>query len=144
MQIRDRIVLLDDLFLLGQKNNLSEQQIGGLVDLLANLPAIERDTVIEYIREGDPSRIERLAKIAGMPEKERLGMLCAVGLSYSRKTAVDDFLNFIGCDNAAQKVREAAGNVATEASRELGSSFLQSLRAFLAPKRPSVGRERQP
>ena len=142
MEIRDRIVLLDDLLLLSQHAQLSEQQIGGLLDFLADLPESERDAVIDYLLGGDHNRIERVAKIANMPDNERAKMLRAVGLSCSKRTVVDEFFTFLGGDNAGQKVREAAGDVATEAGRELSISFLETLRRFLSPYQSAPGRER--
>jgi len=143
MQIRDRINLLDDLLVLNQELNLSQDEVGGLVGFLGDLPAAERDTILAYIREEDRfNRFARFAKVANMPPKERVKILQAVGLSITKKNPLDDFFAFLGGDDAAQKMREAAGEVAIEAGRELQLSFFENLRRMLGTNRPVAERQR--
>jgi hypothetical protein len=137
MQIRDRITLLDDLLLLNHEARLSEDEVGGLVTFLADLPATERDTILAYIHEEDHfHRFARFARIANMPRKERMKMLQAMGLSFAIRSPLDDFFAFLGGDDGLRKVREVAGEVAIEAGRELRLSFLENLRQMLRNTRP--------
>jgi hypothetical protein len=138
MQIRDRIILLDDLLLLNQEARISEDEVGGLATFLADLPATERDTVLTYIHEEVDHfpRFARFARIANMPRKERTKMLQAVGLFFRIRSPLDDFFAFLGGEDAPRKVREVAGEVAMEAGRELQLSFFENLRRMLHNNRP--------
>jgi hypothetical protein len=142
MQIRDRITLLDDLLRLNQEATLSEGEVGALVTFLADLPATERDTILTYIWEDRFNRFARFARIANKPQKERMKVLQAVGISFATRNPLDDFFAFLGGDDAPRKVREAAGEVATEAGRELRLSFFESLRRMLGTNRPVAERQR--
>jgi hypothetical protein len=146
MQIRDRITLLDDLLLLNQEAKLSEDEVGGLVTFLADLPATERDTILTYVHEEEDHfhRFARFARIANMPRKERAKMLQAVGLSFAIRTPLDDFFAFLGGDDAPRKVREVAGEVAIEAGRELQFSFFENLRRMLGNRPIERQRDARP
>lgn len=143
MEIRDRITLLDDLLLLNQEAKLSEDEVGALVTFLANLAATERDTILAYIQEENRlNRFARFARIANMPQKQQAKMLQAVGISNTTQSPLDGFFAFLGGDEAPRKMREAAGEVAIEASRELQYGLFESLRRMLGTNRPVAKQQR--
>lgn len=143
MHTRDRITLLDDLLLLNEEARLSENEVGGLVTFLANLPATERDTILAYIHEEDRfNRLARFAKIANLAPKGRTQFLQALGISIVTRNPLDDFFIFFGGDDAARKMREVAGEVAIEAGRELQLSLFERLRRMLGTNSPAAERQR--
>ena len=112
MEPKDRITLLDDLLVLNEQAGLPQDQVANLVEFLAAMPGTQRETILEYIRQGDRyNRFERFAKLASMETGQRDKILKAMGLQNAGpKGLLQDFFGSAG--ESKNQVKQVVNDLA--------------------------------